>query len=90
MVSCIIRVFLRGIGYGCDEEAMRVIGLLRFKKVKNRGMRVKVTTKTNINFKLPAATLNYTMAPKKESKEPQNTPQPPESKPVTYEYTIRF
>ena len=35
-----IRV-IRGIGGGCDEEAMRLVSLFKFSKVKNRRMRVK-------------------------------------------------
>lgn len=81
---------LNGIGYGCDEEAVRVISLLRFKKVKNRGMRLKVTTKTYINFKLPATKLQYTITYKQETKKPQVPEKPAKEKPVTYEYTIRL
>lgn len=81
---------LTGIGYGCDEEAMRVIGLLRFKKVKNRGMRVRVTTKTNISFKLPATTISYSITPNPEQKKTPDTPPQPKSGHTTYEYTINF
>jgi TonB family protein len=73
---------LKSLGHGCDEEAMRVVGLLRFEKVKNRGMRLKITTKTNINFRLPGVRITY-MAPEKEK--PQE-----EKKPVTYGYTVQF
>ena len=79
---------LKGIGHGCDEEAMRVVGLLKYEKVKNRGERVKMTTKTSIHFRLPAGTrISYTIAPKKE---PEKTTGPEKDKqgPVTYEYTI--
>ncbi|MFZ4521948.1 MAG: energy transducer TonB [Bacteroidales bacterium] len=81
---------LKGIGHGCDEEAMRVVKLLRFESVKNRGVRVKMTTKTSINFKLPAGVrINYSAAPKTET-----APTPETSKekpaPVNYEYTITF
>ncbi len=41
---------IKGLGYGCDEEAMRVIGLLRYERVKNRGQRITVHTKTTIHF----------------------------------------
>jgi TonB family protein len=81
---------LKGIGHGCDEEAMRVVMLLRYEKVKNRGVRVKITNKTNINFKLPPGIrINYTVAGKAE---PENTanPGPEKPGPVSYEYTISF
>ena len=81
---------LKGIGHGCDEEAMRVVGMLRYEKVKNRGVRVKMKTKTNINFRLPAGVrISYTAAVKVE---PSKTTDPAEAKPgpVNYEYTITF
>ena len=77
---------LKGIGHGCDEEAVRVVGLLRYEKVRNRGVRVKVTTKTTIHFKLneQGMQINYTMA----------TKSPPEEKKIegtgSYEYTIKW
>jgi TonB family protein len=74
---------LKGLGYGCDEEAMRVIGLLRFEKVKNRGVRVKMTTKTTIHFRLPGVNISYSFSEKKEPEQKKDSP-------VTYEYTIRF
>jgi protein TonB len=41
---------LKGLGYGCDEEAVRIVKLLKFGKVKNRGIRLKATKKIRINF----------------------------------------
>jgi TonB family protein len=81
---------LKGIGHGCDDEAMRLVGLLRFEKVKNRGVRVKMTTKTTINFKLPGGIrINYSVT-KKEETAKNNEPDPEKSLPATYEYTISF
>jgi TonB family protein len=74
---------LKGLGYGCDEEAMRVISLLRFEKVKNRGVRVKMTTKTTIHFRLPGVNISYSFSEKKEPEQKKDSP-------VTYEYTVRF
>jgi protein TonB len=74
---------LKGLGYGCDEEAMRVIGMLRFEKVKNRGVRVKLTTKTTIHFRLPGINLNYSVSEK-------NEPDKNDNRPIAYEYTIHF
>jgi TonB family protein len=82
---------LKGIGHGCNEEAMRVVGLLKYEKVRNRGLRVKVTTKTTINFRLPAGTMkiNYASAPEnKPAVTDENTQ--PKPGPVVYEYTISF
>jgi TonB family protein len=76
---------LKGLGYGCDEEAIRVIGLLSYEKVKNRGVRVRTTTKTTIHFKLPQSgfTISYSSSVKVE-------PEQKKDGPVTYEYTINF
>jgi len=79
---------VKGIGYGCDEEAMRVVGLLRFDKVKNRGVRVKLTTKTTIHFKLPKTLINYTISYSiKEDKPTADTEQKKDNSP-SYGYTI--
>ena len=44
---------LRGIGYGCDEEALRVIGLMpKWYPGKQRGQSVRVRYTLPINFKL--------------------------------------
>ncbi len=42
-----------GIGFGCDEEAVRLIKLLRFQAVKNRGVRLTSGGKTKVPFRLP-------------------------------------
>ncbi len=41
------------IGYGCDEEAERLVKLLRFKVDKTRKMKVVFHKSIQINFKLP-------------------------------------
>lgn len=46
-----IRV-IRGIGSGCDEEAMRVISLSRWNPGKQRGKPVRVKMMLPINFRL--------------------------------------
>ncbi len=43
----------KGLGYGCDEEALRLVKMLKFGKVKNRGKRVVASKKIIINFVLP-------------------------------------
>ncbi len=44
---------MTGIGYGCDQEAMRVVKLFQFKVPKNRKLKVVFHKKINIHFKLP-------------------------------------
>ena len=41
------------LGYGCDEEAERIIRLLKYSQIKNRGIKVNTKFKLAINFKLP-------------------------------------
>jgi len=43
-----------GIGYGCDEEAMRLVKELTFSKRKYQGMHVVFHQNINIHFRLPA------------------------------------
>lgn len=52
---------VNGIGYGCDEEAVRVVKLMKFDKAKNRGLRVISTMRTKIEFRLPPllSSFNY-------------------------------
>jgi protein TonB len=81
---------LKGIGHGCDEEALRVVSMLRYEKVKNRGVRVKMTTKANINFRLPPGVrISYTVAKKEEPPKNDNAG-PDKPGPVSYEYTVTF
>ena len=44
-----------GIGYGCDEEAMRVVKLLKFGVAKHHKLRVTFHKTINIHFRLPQA-----------------------------------
>lgn len=44
---------LKGLGYGCDEEATRLVKLLVFEKVYNRGLNTRTKRSLNIAFKLP-------------------------------------
>ena len=78
---------IKGIGYGCDEETVRIISLLRFEKVKNRGLRLKVSTKTTIHFHIPGVVISYSG----NSTPIQNSPSPDPDKgrpSISYDYTI--
>lgn len=44
---------IHGIGHGCNEEAIRLIKLLRFEKTKKAGLHVTFHQTMNIHFKLP-------------------------------------
>ncbi|MCK9422377.1 MAG: energy transducer TonB [Bacteroidales bacterium] len=82
---------LKGLGYGCDEEALRVVSLLRFEKVKNRGVRVKMTSKTTINFHLPkSSSISYTFTTSNKRDKPEAGPKKKNESPVIYNYTIQL
>jgi protein TonB len=78
---------IKGIGYGCDEEAIRVVKLLSYNKVSNRGMRLVSSMKTTIGFKLnetrQGLKYNYVQS-KPDIKDSQAPPK------VVYGYTINF
>jgi len=83
----------KGIGHGCDEEAARVVRMMRYEAVRNRGVRMKVEMKTKITFRLPAVApvvaqenlqLNYTAVPAEKTNSPEPKPQ------TVYNYTINF
>lgn len=80
---------IKGLCPSCNEEAIRIVNLLKFGKATNRGVRVKVNNKLNIHFKLSQAplqsTISYTMQPAKPK--PQS-----KSKPSSqgYQYSIEI
>ncbi len=83
---------LKGIGAGCNEEAIRLVEMLEYGEAKNRGVRVKSSHKIKINFKINKETkkqvqLQYNVVVTK--KEPQK--QKEVIKPKTrYNYTIKY
>lgn len=83
----------KGIGSGCDEEAIRIIRLMKYEPARNRGVKMTAEMKTRIHFKLqesiPVPTnesmqLNYIFA---KSKKSNNTE--PKSQ-ADYSYTINL
>ncbi len=80
---------LNGLGYGCDEEAIRIVKLLEFTSPKNRGMRVSGRKKITINFKLPKVKkqkIQYSLTKKPEKKGTPDT----QKKTSSYTYTIKW
>ena len=75
-----------GLGYGCDEEAIRLVGLLEFEVQKSYKMKVNFKKKLTIHFKLPVQkpipkksenlpkVVNYTITPS-QSKDDQSKKQ---------------
>ncbi len=78
----------KGLGYGCDEEAIRLVKMMKYEKVKNRGVRLKSTIKTAIDFKLKevkqSLQFNYVEKKKQIHEEKQ------EKKGSSYSYTIKY
>jgi len=78
----------KGIGYGCDEETIRILSLMVYEPVRNRGMRIKSKMKARILFQMPATpvenqennvNVNYIVTKKKDLEKDANQ---------SYSYTI--
>tara|TARA_Y100000994_G_scaffold98027_1_gene81092 strand:+ start:2789 stop:3142 length:354 start_codon:yes stop_codon:yes gene_type:complete len=58
---------INGIGYGCDEEAVRLIKTLKYPKLLNRKIKVTTNKKISIKFRLPKnhnkLIINYEITP---------------------------
>ena len=81
----------KGIGYGCDEEAIRLCKLLKYDKAKNRGIRVVSTIRSRIAFRLPANKASVSYQYKKTENKSQEKKIPAKEKQETsYSYTINF
>lgn len=79
----------KGVGHGCDEEAARVIRLLKYDKAKNRRLRVIAKMRTTIKFKLPKAKIQYEYKTEKKKPAEQATKSKGNQE-QTYGYTISF
>lgn len=73
----------KGLGFGCDEEALRLVSLVKYGGVKNKGVRLKTTKKFTIEFKLPVKTTSFSYTVRKKEELPQT-----ESK--KYNYQIKL
>tara|TARA_B100000902_G_C27208945_1_gene863250 strand:+ start:893 stop:1234 length:342 start_codon:yes stop_codon:yes gene_type:complete len=51
----------KGIGYGCEKEAIRVVKKLKYPKHINKKVRVTTSKKITIKFRLPKLSINYTI-----------------------------
>lgn len=71
-----------GVGYGCDEEAMRIMSLAEYVITKNpRKMRVRFHKNVRIQFKLPKVK-------KVKKTEPPKLPKANSNKTTQFQYTI--
>jgi len=78
---------MHSLGHGCDEEASRVVKLLRYNVPKQRKMKVKFHRSINIKFKPPKKkSLNVTLS----KSEPKAKEKKEEKEKGGYEYTINL
>lgn len=71
---------VKSLGYGCDEEAQRVVKLMKFEAPKNRGIKVKFFKNIQIHFRLPkekekeiappVSNFSYTITPAEKENNP--------------------
>lgn len=70
---------ISGIGHGCDEEAVRVVKMMRFAVERVRNMHIVYHHKLQIHFKLPVH---------KELKIDNQEPMNPSAEPMAINYII--
>lgn len=73
---------MKGLGDGCDEEAIRLVKLLKFKVAKTRNIKIQFHKSIQIHFKVPKknkTTIKYTLITKKK-----------ENKDTGFNYTINI
>jgi TonB family protein len=79
----------KGIGFGCDEEAVRLLQSVRYGSVKNKGIRVKTHKKFRIEFRIKKENqqlqINYSV---KKKAEPKTEMAVPSSGNRKYSYSI--
>lgn len=82
---------IHGIGAGCDEEAVRLVRLLKYQGVNNRGLRIISNHKIKIPFRLPAKKqtggIQMTYVSKKKE-EPEKAAAAKPGNKTSYSYTI--
>lgn len=80
----------KGIGYGCDEEAVRLIKMLKFGGARNRGFKLSVSKRIKIKFRLKKMkkSVSYSYVTKS-AKDQKDTPnQSTTGGSVVYEYSV--
>jgi protein TonB len=76
---------IHSLGYGCDEEAIRVIKLLKYHVPKQRKIKVKFHKTINIRFKPPKKkTVKITLTKKKT----KSAKDPKSKEKTSYGYSI--
>jgi protein TonB len=92
----------KGIGHGCDEEAMRVVKLMKFTVPQSNKKKVRIHQDVNIRFKLPKSkpvpkpatksqtNITYTQTESVSGKAAHKKPESSNSGGNGYSYTIEW
>ena len=78
---------VQGLFPSCDEEAIRIVKLLKYSRPKNMNLRVKTAFHINIHFRMKDATQKVTLQYTQVSTPPK---QDPKSSQNVYTYTINI
>ncbi len=91
---------LQDIGHGCEEEASRVVQLLKFDVERNRGIHVLFHQKVKVQFKLPKQIAVQTPVPQAQMQvsytvtttaaQAAATEEKPKPGGATYNYTVQL
>ncbi|MFO8067090.1 MAG: energy transducer TonB [Bacteroidales bacterium] len=81
---------VKGLGHGCDEEALRLVSLIKYVAVNNRGVRITINNKIKIPFRIPAnkASVRMSYTSKKEDK--KDSKKEDNDSGTSYNYTISY
>jgi len=82
---------ISGPGHGLDEEAERVVKLLKFKVPKNRSSKLKFQKSINVHFKIPKAKEVETKVQYQiKTSSPAQKKEADSKKKPSYHYVIKF
>lgn len=82
---------IKGLGGGCSEEAIRLVGMLKFNLERTRGVKVLFHKKIQIHFRLPSQqqtvsppSIGYTITPTAPKTAPAGAPKKSYTITITY------
>ena len=79
-----------GIGYGCDEEAIRLVKMMKYSRVNNIKVNITIKQEAQIHFRLPKAPVQNTNPYTYSIIKKTPSTKEPVAKPKTYTYTIKW
>ena len=83
-------IVTKGIGYGCDEEAVRLIKEAKYGSSHNRGFKITSKRKTRIAFRIKKNknTIAYSYTSKNIKDQESSSKPTIEGQPQVYEYSV--